>query len=305
MTVAFVSERKQFGVRAGSFQAVSHRCEQMLLDTEGARSAAFYAASAAPERLAEACGLACAAAAEAGVEVTVRRSRRRAESASRRRPTCTGCSSARQQLHAALLGSGSRHRMALARAVAACCGSCARPALSETVGPYEWRTGDARRIAMSRRCIVALLHGALLAAGVLGAGAASAAPPTFERIDVDDTFADEFLTETCGVDVTTTVRGHVILRTFSGDRTGPAQLNTLNLAITATAEGRTFRFRDVGADLTRIEPDGTAVLSIIGQVPFDFAGVLKIDLETGDAILEPKDRSAEQLAKACRVLTGG
>ena len=62
---------------------------------------------------------------------------------------------------------------------------------------------------------------------------------------------------------------------------------------------------DVGADLTRIEPDGTLVLSVIGQVPFDFAGVLKIDPETGEVIHEPKDRSEKQLAKACRFLTGG
>jgi hypothetical protein len=47
------------------------------------------------------------------------------------------------------------------------------------------------------------------------------------------------------------------------------------------------------------------VLSVIGQVPFDFAGVLKIDLETGDVILEPHDRSEKQLAKACAKLTGG
>ena len=57
--------------------------------------------------------------------------------------------------------------------------------------------------------------------------------------------------------------------------------------------------------MVRIEPDGTAVLYIIGQVPFDFAGVLKIDLETGEAILEMRDRSEQQLARACRVLTGG
>jgi hypothetical protein len=44
---------------------------------------------------------------------------------------------------------------------------------------------------------------------------------------------------------------------------------------------------------------------IIGQVPFGFAGVLKIDLETGDAILEPRDRSEEQIAAACAALTGG
>jgi hypothetical protein len=55
----------------------------------------------------------------------------------------------------------------------------------------------------------------------------------------------------------------------------------------------------------RIEPDGTVVLSITGQVPFAFAGVLKIDLETGDVILESRDRSEEQLAKACAMRTGG
>ena len=67
--------------------------------------------------------------------------------------------------------------------------------------------------------------------------------------------------------------------------------NDQHSGLTATADGRVFRFRDVGADVTRIEPDGTAVLLISGQVPFDFAGVLKIDLETGEAILEPRDRS--------------
>ena len=57
--------------------------------------------------------------------------------------------------------------------------------------------------------------------------------------------------------------------------------------------------------MTRIEPDGSLVLSITGQVPFAFAGVLKIDLETGEAILERAIRSEEQLAAACAALTGG
>jgi hypothetical protein len=156
---------------------------------------------------------------------------------------------------------------------------------------------------MSRRCLVGLLSGVLVACGLV-ASPATGAGPTFERIDVDDTFADAELAEACGVnDVTTTVRGHVILRAFSGEKR-LVQLNTLNLAITATAGDRTFRFRDVGADSLRMMPDGTLVLSIIGQVPFEFAGVLKINPETEEVILEPKNRSAEQLAKACRFLTG-
>ncbi len=38
MTLEYVKDRKQFGVPVGSYQAVSHRCAQMLLDTEKARS---------------------------------------------------------------------------------------------------------------------------------------------------------------------------------------------------------------------------------------------------------------------------
>jgi len=38
----------------------------------------------------------------------------------------------------------------------------------------------------------------LVLVGALIPGVASGAPPTFERIAVDETFADEFLTEECG-----------------------------------------------------------------------------------------------------------
>ena len=158
---------------------------------------------------------------------------------------------------------------------------------------------------MTRGCRTGWLASVLVVAGLLSPGVGLGAAPTFERIAVDETFEDEFLTEECGVPVTTTVQGHVILREFSREGTGLMALNTLNLGITATAGERTFRLRDVGGDLARIEPDGTAVLYITGQVPFEFAGVLKLDLETGEAIVEPRDRSEEQLARACRFLTGG
>jgi alkylation response protein AidB-like acyl-CoA dehydrogenase len=69
MTLEYVKDRRQFGVAVGAFQAVSHRCAQMLLDTESARSTTLYAAWAAgadPERLPEAAALAAAAAADGG-----------------------------------------------------------------------------------------------------------------------------------------------------------------------------------------------------------------------------------------------
>ena len=73
MTVAYVKERKQFGTPVGAFQAVSHRCAQMLLDTERARALtrqAAWSADAAPDRLHEHAAMAKAAASDAGREVT-------------------------------------------------------------------------------------------------------------------------------------------------------------------------------------------------------------------------------------------
>lgn len=73
MTVAYVKDRKQFGTPVGAFQAVSHKCAQMLLDTERARaltSQAAWCAESAPERLHEAAAMAKAAASDAGREVT-------------------------------------------------------------------------------------------------------------------------------------------------------------------------------------------------------------------------------------------
>jgi alkylation response protein AidB-like acyl-CoA dehydrogenase len=73
MTTTYVKERRQFGVPVASYQAVSHRCAQMLLETEKARSTASFAAwtaDADPGRLPEAAAMAKAAASEAGREVT-------------------------------------------------------------------------------------------------------------------------------------------------------------------------------------------------------------------------------------------
>lgn len=158
---------------------------------------------------------------------------------------------------------------------------------------------------MTRRCRIGWLASVLVLAGLLGPGVGFGAAPTFERITVDDTFVDEQLSEACGVTATVTLQGQVTLRTFPEGGTGLVTLNTLNLAATITADGGgTFRLRDVGGDLVRIEPDGTALLYITGQVPFAFAGVLIIDPETEEVILEPRDRSEEQVAKACKFLTG-
>jgi hypothetical protein len=55
----------------------------------------------------------------------------------------------------------------------------------------------------------------------------------------------------------------------------------------ATAGDNQIRVRNVGADLVRVTPDGTAIITTTSQVPFEFTGVLKINLDTDEVILEP------------------
>jgi alkylation response protein AidB-like acyl-CoA dehydrogenase len=72
MTLEYVKERKQFGVAVGSFQAVSHRCAEMLRGVEATRSTTYFAAWAADadtSRLVEGGALAAAAAASVGRDV--------------------------------------------------------------------------------------------------------------------------------------------------------------------------------------------------------------------------------------------
>ena len=72
MAVAYASDRKQFGRPIGAYQAVSHRCAQMLLETENARSAVYgaaWAADAEPESLPLAASMAKAYASDAGWRV--------------------------------------------------------------------------------------------------------------------------------------------------------------------------------------------------------------------------------------------
>jgi alkylation response protein AidB-like acyl-CoA dehydrogenase len=73
MAVVYARERQQFGRPIGSYQAISHRCAQMLLEVEGARAATLYAAWAAdhePETLPLAASMAKAYASDAGPRVT-------------------------------------------------------------------------------------------------------------------------------------------------------------------------------------------------------------------------------------------
>jgi len=75
MAVEYAKDRQQFGRPIGAYQAVSHNCAQMLIETESARSLTYYAGWAAdhePESLAVAASMAKAYASDAGFRVPAR-----------------------------------------------------------------------------------------------------------------------------------------------------------------------------------------------------------------------------------------
>jgi alkylation response protein AidB-like acyl-CoA dehydrogenase len=72
MAVDYAKERKQFDRPIGAYQAVSHRCAQMLMEVESARALTYFAAYAAdsePEELSLAASAAKAYASDAGWRV--------------------------------------------------------------------------------------------------------------------------------------------------------------------------------------------------------------------------------------------
>jgi len=95
----------------------------------------------------------------------------------------------------------------------------------------------------------------------------------------------------------------VIVRTFSGGGTGPVEIRTLNILTTVSAGDNSYAVRDVGADHVQQTPDGRTILMIIGQIPFGFTGVLKLDLDTGEFLLEPHHSLEGRIEDACAALT--
>ncbi|WP_457540159.1 acyl-CoA dehydrogenase family protein [Williamsia sp. R60] len=72
MAVDWAGQREQFGHKIGSYQSISHRCADMLVASEGARSQVFAAADMAPDDpdAMLAAHLACSAALDAAVTVS-------------------------------------------------------------------------------------------------------------------------------------------------------------------------------------------------------------------------------------------
>lgn len=150
---------------------------------------------------------------------------------------------------------------------------------------------------------LALAAAALTLPAAAVAPAAQAAPPVMETFVIDDTFEDTEISEACGVEVTTRVTGRSKLRTFSSGGGVLLETFTINLKYTLTAGDNTYVLRDVGSDHIMLHPDGTLTISIAGQIPLDFTGVLVLDLDTGEVLHEPTHFTGDEIDRVCEALT--
>ncbi len=130
---------------------------------------------------------------------------------------------------------------------------------------------------------LAVLLGAAPAA--LGAG------PTREVISLADPALDAeeaaMLTEQCGVPVSASNAGHIIIQVFPDGRRSVFGIDHYNIRATYTnlATGATVRLRDIGPDRWYIR-DGKAYLGVTGRST-TFSGVIGLvvfDLETEEIV---------------------
>jgi hypothetical protein len=144
---------------------------------------------------------------------------------------------------------------------------------------------------------------AVLTCAVAVAPTGRAGQPTFTREQIDDTFTDDFLSGECGVAVETHALGHQTSRSYTDGTGRLIEVFTINVGLTATSANGSFRFRDVGADVTRVTKDGV-VHQIIGKLPFWFNGTAWENPITGEVLKEPTgaDLFESMVGKACAAL---
>jgi hypothetical protein len=122
-----------------------------------------------------------------------------------------------------------------------------------------------------------------------------------ETISISDTFQSSILSPACGVEVTITINGSLRVLTFPDRPVGPRDLTFANIDWVASAGNNRVRFRDVSVEKVTIEPDGAVIVSTAGHQPVEFTGVMKVNLDTGEVVLEPQHFA--DIERLCDLLT--
>lgn len=116
------------------------------------------------------------------------------------------------------------------------------------------------------RRIARVLGLGLLGVVLAAAPANAAGKPVMERIVVDETFVDAFLSTECGTPVTVVVSGHFMTRSWFGADGNPVrELNNYALTVTWSSANGSITAKDVGADRATFL-NGNIVVIIIGNV---------------------------------------
>jgi hypothetical protein len=117
---------------------------------------------------------------------------------------------------------------------------------------------------MRRRILYTVLASLLL---LTFAGPASAAKPIIERSPIDEVFIDEFWSDVCGFEVTTTLTGHVATRVWLDEEGNfVREVFTISVRGSMTAGGNTLRFVDAGMDKVTQLSNGGVRVEIHGNV---------------------------------------
>lgn len=116
-----------------------------------------------------------------------------------------------------------------------------------------------------RRVLVPFTLGVILLLSL--AGSALAGKPTIVKESFDDQFADEFLSEVCGLGVTVTISGHVVSRVWTdADDNLIREVFTISVRGSVSAGGQTLHFVDTGLDKTTALDGGALMVVIHGSV---------------------------------------
>jgi hypothetical protein len=175
--------------------------------------------------------------------------------------------------------------------------------MATTGGVDELRNRPASRTEQAMRKFLrhAAMSAVLAALIVSGMATAAAAPPERETITFADSGPDGFLMEACGLDDdTTTVNLRITSLTFQDRPVGLQSLASVHIDIVSTAGDNSVLLHSVGVDSIRVDTDGDFILMIAGQVAFSLTGVLKVNLSTGELILE--SHTVDE-TRACRLLS--
>jgi hypothetical protein len=153
---------------------------------------------------------------------------------------------------------------------------------------------------MTRKVLVLALV-AVVAAGI-GASSAWSAAPQILRFTIDETNPDEVLSDACGLPVDVRADGQITFKIGSFDGTGFAGMSTANIALTAMANGKTYRLpRSVGVDLLLVRPNGDVIDVTAGQ-QFELAGATIVDLTTDEILVSPRHSTSVSTEEICAAL---